>query len=84
MGNELTVRQGCANLAFDLVPKNLISLLKKVFYKPLFYNCQYIKEMWRELPFFVLMNFYNFQPKREENLRSLQNSVCISALKISI
>ena len=24
MGNESTVRQGCANLAFDLVPKNLI------------------------------------------------------------
>ena len=84
MWNESTVRQGCANLAFDLVPKNLIFAAKKVFYKPLLYNCQHIKKIWREQPFFLLMNFLNFQPKREEILRSLRNSVSISALKTGI
>ena len=33
---------------------------------------------------FLLMNFLNFRLKREELLRSLQNSVSISALKTGI
>ena len=59
-GDESMDGRGCAILALELVPKNLIfTSLPKVYFTR-FYACHFSKETWREPPVLYLMIFMPF------------------------